>query len=85
MGLTTSQQALESRDNPFVAVEFDIFYNVQWDPPGEHVGIDINSMKFATTTSWLSDIAVKEGKKFQALISYNSHSHDLSVVFTGFT
>ncbi|KAK9987795.1 hypothetical protein SO802_028034 [Lithocarpus litseifolius] len=34
-----------SLDSCFVAVEFDIWSNFQWDPPGAHVGIDINSMK----------------------------------------
>ncbi|KAK7852916.1 l-type lectin-domain containing receptor kinase ix.1 [Quercus suber] len=69
--------------NHFVAVEFDIWHN-EWDPPGEHVGIDINSMKSFATASWLSNITIMEGKINEAWISYNSSSYNLSVVFTGF-
>ena len=68
--------------NPFVAVEFDIWSNVEIDPTGEHVGIDINSMKSKANVSWLCNI--REGKKNEAWISYNSSSYNLSVVFTGF-
>lgn len=38
----------------FVAVEFDIFRNEVIsvdDPPGDHVGIDVNSLKSLTTSS----------------------------------
>ena len=44
LGLLRNNQPLNTTDNQFVAVEFDIFQNV-FDPPGEHVGIDINSMQ----------------------------------------
>ncbi|XP_028247112.1 L-type lectin-domain containing receptor kinase IX.1-like [Glycine soja] len=81
MGLTLDNQILNSTDNPFVAVEFDIFGN-DWDPPGEHVGIDINSLRSVANATWLADI--KGGKVNQALISYNSTSLNLSVAFTGF-
>ncbi|KAH1049976.1 hypothetical protein GYH30_020452 [Glycine max] len=81
MGLTLDNQILNSTDNPFVAVEFDIFGN-DWDPPGEHVGIDINSLRSVANATWLADI--KGGKVNRALISYNSTSLNLSVAFTGF-
>ncbi|RDX70153.1 L-type lectin-domain containing receptor kinase IX.1, partial [Mucuna pruriens] len=81
MGLTLDNQPLNSTDNPFVAVEFDIYQN-SWDPPHEHVGIDINSMRSVANMTWLADI--KEGKLNEAWISYNSSSLNLSVVFTGF-
>ena len=35
LGLTLDNQRLNSTDNPFVAVEFDIYKN-PYDPPGEH-------------------------------------------------
>ncbi|KAM1474838.1 hypothetical protein ACFX2I_030804 [Malus domestica] len=44
---------------PFVAVEFDIYRNEQpaiRDPVGDHVGIDINSLKSNITTPWNGDI-----------------------------
>ena len=57
------------------------------DPPGEHVGIesiDLNSLKSVATISWYIYIAIKEGKRNEAWISYNSCSHNLSVFFSGF-
>ncbi|KAL4616148.1 hypothetical protein ACB092_07G178300 [Castanea dentata] len=73
-----------SLDSCFVAVEFDIWSNFQWDPPGAHVGIDINSMNSVANVPWLSNISIMEGKTNEAWISYNSSSKNLSVVFTGF-
>ena len=84
IGLTHDGQALDSKDNPFVAVEFDIYSNAYLDPPGEHVGIDLNSLKSIANISWYGNIAIKEGKRNEAWISYNSSSHNLSVFFTGF-
>uniref|UniRef100_A0A7N2MYG2 Protein kinase domain-containing protein n=1 Tax=Quercus lobata TaxID=97700 RepID=A0A7N2MYG2_QUELO len=76
---------LKPAENPFVAVEFDICSYNQWDPPGEHVGIDINSMKsVAYEPLLLSNISIMVGKTNEAWISYNSSSKNLSVVFTGY-
>ncbi|KAK7400391.1 hypothetical protein VNO78_11597 [Psophocarpus tetragonolobus] len=81
LGLTLDNQRLNSTDNPFVAVEFDIYQN-PYDPPGEHVGIDINSLRSVANVTWFADI--KEGKLNEAGISYNSSSLNLTVVFTDF-
>jgi hypothetical protein len=56
MGLTRYNETFNSTNNAFVAVEFDIFSNIDritklWDPPGVHVGIDINSMKSVANVS----------------------------------
>ncbi|KAM3011942.1 hypothetical protein FF2_030587 [Malus domestica] len=70
---------------PFVAVEFDIYRNEQpviRAPVGDHVGIDINSLKSNITTPWNGDI--NEEKRNDAWISYNSISKNLSVAFTSF-
>ncbi|CAL9017161.1 unnamed protein product [Prunus brigantina] len=70
---------------PFVAVEFDIFKNTVptiKDPDGDHVGIDVNSLKSNITRSWNGGI--EEGKQNSARISYNSSSKNLSVAFTSF-
>ena len=83
MGLTSLDQVLNTSNNRFVTVEFDIFTN-EWDPPGEHVGIDINSLKSKANVSWSSNIAIREGKINEAWINYNSSSNDLSVAFTVF-
>ena len=45
MGLSRDDQALDAVDNPIVAVELDTYSNDYLDPPGEHVGIDLNSLK----------------------------------------
>nr|POE62084.1 l-type lectin-domain containing receptor kinase ix.1 [Quercus suber] len=84
IGLIRNDQALDSKDNLFVAVEFDIYSNAYLDPPGEHVGIDLNSLKSVANISWYNNIAIKEGKRNEAWISYNSSSHNFSVFFTGF-
>ncbi|KAG7976511.1 hypothetical protein I3843_06G152700 [Carya illinoinensis] len=82
LGLTSSGLALNSTTNDFVAVEFDIFKN-DWDLQDEHVGIDINSMESVANASWWSSISIREGKKNEAWISYNSTSYNLSVSYTG--
>ncbi|XP_062177349.1 L-type lectin-domain containing receptor kinase IX.1-like [Alnus glutinosa] len=83
MGLTNDNEPLNSTDNPFVAVEFDIYSNT-WDPPGVHVGIDINSMLSVANVSWLGgNISIMGGRINEARINYNSSSHNLSVLFTG--
>ncbi|KAM3743410.1 hypothetical protein ACB098_07G143300 [Castanea mollissima] len=71
-------------ENPFVAVEFDIVNNYEWDPPliGEHVGIDINSTHSVEFKPWFCNISTMERKTNEAWISYNSSSKILSVVFT---
>ncbi|KAJ7013236.1 L-type lectin-domain containing receptor kinase IX.1-like [Populus alba x Populus x berolinensis] len=76
-----NNQPLNTTDNQFVAVEFDIFQNY-FDPPGEHVGIDINSMQSVNNITWLCDIS--GGRITEAWISYNSSTHNLSVAFTGY-
>ncbi|KAJ6302697.1 hypothetical protein OIU77_016727 [Salix suchowensis] len=81
LGLLRSNQPLNTTDNQFVAVEFDIFQNY-FDPPREHVGIDINSLKSENNITWECDI--RGGKTTEAWISYNSSTHKLSVSFTGY-
>ncbi|KAJ6424519.1 hypothetical protein OIU84_025322 [Salix udensis] len=81
LGLLRNNQPLNTTDNQFVAVEFDIFQN-GFDPPGEHVGIDINSMKSVNNITWECDI--RGGKTTEAWISYNSSTNNLSVSFTGY-
>ncbi|KAH0634649.1 hypothetical protein KY290_038114 [Solanum tuberosum] len=70
-----------SRNQSFVAVEFDTFKNID-DPPGDHVGIDINYMVSIVNVTWFSNIP--NGTRTDAWITYNSTSKNLSVVFTGF-
>ncbi|KAI9076749.1 hypothetical protein K1719_041292 [Acacia pycnantha] len=75
---------LNSTDHPFVAVEFDIYPNVEyydgWDPPYIHVGVDINSMKSNTTAPWNANIT--GGRINKAIISYNASTLNLSISFS---
>jgi hypothetical protein len=84
MGLARGDQRENSTDNPFVAVEFDIYTNKQFDPPGVHLGIDINSLKSSANVSWeWANTSITQGLTNEARISYNSTSHNLSVLLTG--
>jgi hypothetical protein len=74
-------------DNHFVAVEFDIFPNIDpvtklWDPPGVHVGIDVNSIISSANVSWEgSKISIMEGRINEARISYSSSSRNNNTVW----
>ncbi|XP_057464747.1 L-type lectin-domain containing receptor kinase IX.1-like [Actinidia eriantha] len=84
MGLPVDPQTIEPI-SPFVAVEFDTFQNIDWDPvnitPVTHVGISINSLRSNATAVWYSNIT--GGMENEAWIRYDSNSKNLSVVFTG--
>ncbi|KAL7199698.1 hypothetical protein ACSBR2_021907 [Camellia fascicularis] len=68
--------------SPFVAVEFDTFWNDQFDPTGinweTHVGININSLNSSAYAIWNNDMI--HGSENEAWISYNSSSKNLSVI-----
>jgi hypothetical protein len=88
LGLVSRDQMRDSTflaANKFVAVEFDTFRNVRWDPPDpvrEHVGININNMTSRNTTTWYS--IIKENRTYSSGISYDPTTQNLSVNFTGF-
>ncbi|XP_068311339.1 L-type lectin-domain containing receptor kinase IX.1-like [Pyrus communis] len=87
LGLPTKNPPNSESTNlyPFVAVEFDIFKNGVTsvkDPDGDHVGIDINSVKSNVTKPWNGSITT--GKENTARIRYDSGSKNLSVVYTSF-
>ncbi|XP_062018246.1 L-type lectin-domain containing receptor kinase IX.1-like [Rosa rugosa] len=82
-----------NRRYPFVAVEFDIYKNYETIPnttetvddpseSGDHVGIDVNTVKSLTTTPWNGSII--DGQNNDVRISYNSSTKNLSVAFTTF-
>ncbi|KAI3752988.1 hypothetical protein L2E82_25031 [Cichorium intybus] len=81
IGLVGGDQVVNSTLNPFIAVEFDTYKN-DWDPVGDHVGININSMVSVENVTWSS--LVHNGQKNIARVSYNSSAKRLSVAFTGF-
>ncbi|KAL7227630.1 hypothetical protein ACSBR1_022493 [Camellia fascicularis] len=87
LGLVSGHQIFNptfnsSSANQFVAVEFDTFCNNEWDPPKEHVGININNLISVQNVTWRCQIS--SGKMNQASICYNSSSRNLSVAFTDF-
>ncbi|MED6221291.1 hypothetical protein PIB30_053010 [Stylosanthes scabra] len=67
-------------EHPFVAVEFDTLSN-DWDPPFDHVGIDIRAIRSDYKTQWFSS---RDERGYDAVITYNSSSNNLSVSFTGY-
>ncbi|KAI3755386.1 hypothetical protein L1987_55183 [Smallanthus sonchifolius] len=93
MGLPVNATTMVATSK-FVAVEFDTYFNHDWDPVvwdptvgvnlpmGDHVGININSVTSVRSQKWLSNIT--GGAVCQAWISYDSVSNNLSVSFTGF-
>ncbi|KAM1169031.1 hypothetical protein ACFX19_031403 [Malus domestica] len=70
---------------PFWAVELDIYRNnvtsVE-DPAGDHVGVDINSVKSKMTESWNGSIT--NGRVNSVGISYDSSSKHVGIVFTSY-
>ncbi|KAF8032052.1 hypothetical protein BT93_D1072 [Corymbia citriodora subsp. variegata] len=62
----------------FVAVEFDTYVNF-WDPPYEHIGIDINSRNSVTTDPWKWN-RIGRGGRVHATVAYDSSVHNLSVL-----
>ncbi|KAF3439165.1 hypothetical protein FNV43_RR17440 [Rhamnella rubrinervis] len=66
-----------SPQNQIVLVEFDSFYNSDWDPPGEHVGINNNSISSAVSTPWNASFHSRDTANVR--ITYNATSQNLSV------
>ncbi|KAM7470576.1 hypothetical protein LguiA_008759 [Lonicera macranthoides] len=88
IGLPVNATTANATD-PFVAVEFDTFWNQGWDPVnstnsriGDHVGININSLGSIRFEKWFSNIT--GGGVNEAWVNYDATSQNLSVVFTGF-
>ncbi|XP_059647956.1 L-type lectin-domain containing receptor kinase IX.1-like [Cornus florida] len=85
LGLPVDNITMNSTTTPFVAVEFDTYMNVAFDPyalDSSHVGIDVKSMRSVNTSIWYGNIT--HGGENEAWISYSSDSKILSVGFTSY-
>ncbi|XP_039172762.1 L-type lectin-domain containing receptor kinase IX.1 [Eucalyptus grandis] len=85
LGLTGPNPNSTNSSTAFVAVEFDTFHdNITntWDPPCNHVGIDVNSMASVNNACvpWMDD-KILLGQQLRAWVTYNSTAMNLSVVF----
>ncbi|PON32731.1 Lectin [Parasponia andersonii] len=77
IGLFNTTTADHSPSNQIVHVEFDIFPNPEWDPPAEHVGINVNSIASEVYTPWSAGVHSLDNVLVS--ISYDSKAKNLSV------
>ncbi|XP_030497992.2 L-type lectin-domain containing receptor kinase IX.1-like [Cannabis sativa] len=66
-----------SGSNQLVHVEFDSFSNPEWDPPTEHVGINVNSIASSVYTPW--NASLHSTDNVLVSISYDSKAKNLKV------
>ncbi|KAF8406122.1 hypothetical protein HHK36_008202 [Tetracentron sinense] len=69
-----------SSGNAIVAVEFETYEDVDWDPSDNHVGININSIRSVANLTW--GRSMSNGSIVDAWITYNSSTQNLSVFLT---
>ncbi|KAB2627949.1 L-type lectin-domain containing receptor kinase IX.1-like [Pyrus ussuriensis x Pyrus communis] len=80
LGLFNSTTDFAKSENKIVTVEFDTYSNAQWDPPGSHVGININQISSVVDTSW--NLSSNDGKTAYVSILYDATSKNLTLIFT---
>ncbi|XWS09854.1 hypothetical protein CRYUN_Cryun39dG0025200 [Craigia yunnanensis] len=79
--LPTLMPELSQQKHQIVIVEFDSYANSDpWDPPYEHVGININSLNSSVYTPW--EASSHFGETADVWISYNSSTKKLSVAWS---
>ncbi|KAJ7966289.1 Lectin receptor kinase [Quillaja saponaria] len=76
LGLLNSTTKAGVPGNPLVFVEFDTYPNEGFDPPEPHIGINNSSISSLTYARW--DVNTRTTI---ALITYNSTTHNISVVW----
>ncbi|XP_058006538.1 lectin 7-like [Hevea brasiliensis] len=76
LGLFSPNSSTGSTENHIVAVEFDSYPN-SWDPPYNHIGININSIEAVAYCTWVDIFPT--GTVVNAWVSYDSTSRTLSV------
>lgn len=80
LGMFNTSTRFEPSLNQIVMVEFDTRSDNWVDPPGQHVGIDVNTLRSVVNTSW--NASSNSGKEGHVLISYNATTHNFSVFWT---
>ncbi|XWS11177.1 hypothetical protein CRYUN_Cryun38cG0061400 [Craigia yunnanensis] len=74
----TLMSELSQQKHQIVQVEFDSYADSdRWDPPYEHVGININSLNSSVYTPW--NASFHSGDTADVWISYNASTKKLSV------
>ncbi|XP_058081172.1 L-type lectin-domain containing receptor kinase IX.1-like [Magnolia sinica] len=77
LGLFNTTTFYSTSQNRIITVEFDSTPNGEWDPPTEHVGININSIESITYMNW--NATSHSGTVANAWISYNASTKKLNV------
>ncbi|CAL8151042.1 unnamed protein product [Prunus armeniaca] len=78
LAVENPQNNISKNQYSFVAVEFDIYHEVTsiQDPTGDHVGVDINTVKSKMTEPWNGSIA--EGRVNSAGINATTALHKIN-------
>ncbi|KAL6012695.1 hypothetical protein ACLOJK_003184 [Asimina triloba] len=80
LGLFNTTTFYSTSRNQIVSVEFDSTPNPEWDPPTEHVGINVNSIESITHMNW--NVTLHGGNVGNAWITYHGATKKLSVFLT---
>ncbi|KAF2283864.1 hypothetical protein GH714_016626 [Hevea brasiliensis] len=67
----------ELQKQPNCSIEFNSFPDPRWDPPVEHVGININSLSSTTYTRW--NVSSHSGDPIDVWITHNATTKNLIV------
>ncbi|CAL4947127.1 unnamed protein product [Urochloa decumbens] len=67
------------RAGPLVAVEFDTYRN-DWDPSGDHVGVDLGGIVSAATAD--CPTSMKDGRTAHARVAYDAAAKNLTVALS---
>ncbi|KAK9097020.1 hypothetical protein Sjap_022517 [Stephania japonica] len=82
LGLFNTTTVSANSSNQIILVEFDSYWNSQWDPKGveQHVGINVNSLTSAEYVSW--NTSLLSDQIANAWITYNATAKNLTVFWT---
>ncbi|RZC46850.1 hypothetical protein C5167_039809 [Papaver somniferum] len=78
--LTSNVSQKNLATNQIVAVEFDTYKNT-WDASSDHIGINVNSV-VSVATEPLAHRSIRDGRKANAWVTYNSATTNLSVLLS---